>query len=370
MQRLIPSGLRLFLLILFCLSGIASAQTTDDSTTGADQTTEEAPVKKGKLRIKSSPAGAKVWIDHVEVGRTPLEVSLPAGKHQVRISKDRFQPHNVTVKVVAHRVRPINVGVEKDVVRWSLIPISRMRSSPSKQKFETFPLRLKSLKEATYQYRVTAPGYEPLSGEFTWKKGKNVYIWLKLESSLGRFVVNTTPPGSTVWLDGEEVGVTPLELKGVSQAKHVVHVKQKGFADLIRIVDTSDGSTGELDVKLANKGAHLIVWTGSKEGALMVEGVPIGEGRRISFPKLEKGKYEVEIQAPNKDREELDSRPQSRICSIPWQFEERRFSGPIHHQTDQTFLCPLGLLDRCWRIRQWGDDRKRPLLASHSTDPH
>ena len=227
MQRLIPSGLRLFLLILVCLSGIASAQTTDDSTTGADQTTEEAPVKKGKLRIKSSPAGAKVWIDHVEVGRTPLEVSLPAGKHQVRISKDRFQPHNVTVKVVAHRVRPINVELKKgngEVVFDTDIEDAVLTIKT--KEFETFPLRLKSLKEATYQYRVTAPGYEPLSGEFTWKKGKNVYIWLKLESSLGRFVVNTTPPGSTVWLDGEEVGVTPLELKGVSQAKHVVHVKQ------------------------------------------------------------------------------------------------------------------------------------------------
>ena len=32
----------------------------------------------------------------------------------------------------------------------------------------------------------------------------------------------------------------------------------------------------------------------------MVEGIAIGEGRRIAFPKLETGKYEVEIQAPNK----------------------------------------------------------------------
>ena len=100
----------------------------------------------------------------------------------------------------------------------------------------------------------------------------------------------------------------------------------------------------------------------------MVEGVPIGEGRRISFPKLEKGKYEVEIQAPKKTAKSWILVP-NRGLSIPWQFEERRFSGPITSNGSNLFM-PIGPFGPLLRIRQWGDDRKRPLLASHSTDPH
>ena len=140
MQRLIPNCFRLFLLAIFCFSGVVSAQTSDD-TQAAETATEEVPVKKGKLRIKSSPAGAKVWIDHVEVGRTPLEVSLPAGKHKVRISKDRHQPHN-TVKVVAHRVRPINVELKRQ--RRSGVRYRHRRRDTYHRCVRNLPLRLKS----------------------------------------------------------------------------------------------------------------------------------------------------------------------------------------------------------------------------------
>ena len=39
----------------------------------------------------------------------------------------------------------------------------------------------------------------------------------------------------------------------MDQGKHVVHIQHKGYADMIRVVDTSDGSLGELNLDLAKK---------------------------------------------------------------------------------------------------------------------
>jgi hypothetical protein len=255
----------------------------------------------GTLRIKSTPAGARVWIDHVEVGRTPYEVKATAGVHQVRVAADYHTPYSQPVMVVARRVRPVSATLKKGNGGVEInTDIDGTQITIKTKVFDSFPLRLTSLKENTYSYRVTAPGHEPYDGEFTWKKGKNIYLWLKLQSSLGRFVVTTNPPGATVTMDGNDLGPSPIDIRGVEQGKHLIHVQQRGHADLIRIVDTSDGSKGELDLTMTKKGARVVVRTGHKQGTLSVEGIELASGRRIVFSKLERGRYAVEIAAPGK----------------------------------------------------------------------
>ena len=43
---------------------------------------------KGKLNIESRPSQAKVYIDGVYKGNTPLELTLPTGEHEVHLKKD------------------------------------------------------------------------------------------------------------------------------------------------------------------------------------------------------------------------------------------------------------------------------------------
>jgi len=40
-------------------------------------------VQNAQLAITSQPAGASVWIDHAQAGKTPITVSLPEGEHLV-----------------------------------------------------------------------------------------------------------------------------------------------------------------------------------------------------------------------------------------------------------------------------------------------
>jgi hypothetical protein len=56
------------------------------------------------LRIDSTPQGARVFIDRLPAGVTPLVVpDLRAGSHAVRVEADGHQPWSSAIRVVADR---------------------------------------------------------------------------------------------------------------------------------------------------------------------------------------------------------------------------------------------------------------------------
>lgn len=61
--------------------------------------TRRAPVAKQRLRVTSTPAGATVRVDGVEVGRAPLEVEVTRGQHVVAARLAHHVPHAIGVAV-------------------------------------------------------------------------------------------------------------------------------------------------------------------------------------------------------------------------------------------------------------------------------
>ena len=290
---------QLFYAALLCLGGVAFAQ-TDENIDGTDDiAVVEETVETGTLRIRSTPSGARVWVDHVEVGRTPLLYDVAEGEHTVRIAADFHAPYSTTARVSARRTRPVTAELQRGAGTVEIdTDIDGAQVTIRTRDFDQFPLRLTGLSEANYQYRVTAPGYEPIEDSFSWEDGQNVYIWLEMQSSAGRFTVQTDPSGATVFLDGEDIGPSPIELEGVEQGAHLVRIVQRGYADLLRVVDTSDGSNGDLELTLVKQGARVMIRTGNSDAVLLMDGVEIGTGRRIVFPRLERGRYAFEVKAP------------------------------------------------------------------------
>jgi hypothetical protein len=70
------------------------ATDSDDARLGNTQEAiEHKQPKLGDLKIRSNPNGAKVFVDGVEEGATPLVLRrLPAGEHKVLLKKDGYKP--------------------------------------------------------------------------------------------------------------------------------------------------------------------------------------------------------------------------------------------------------------------------------------
>ncbi len=62
-----------------------------------------------KLLLRSAPSNARVWMDGKFVGRTPLLLLVPPGKHQVQMRGDRQEQGEAQLSLLAHETRDVEL---------------------------------------------------------------------------------------------------------------------------------------------------------------------------------------------------------------------------------------------------------------------
>lgn len=256
----------------------------------------------GVLEITAPVQGAAVYIDNQLVGQIPLTTRLSPGAHTVRVQADYFDPFVRRVTVVQDRTTELTAALlpGNGTIEFVVEPSGATLTLNGRDEYPT-PVRLRDLSPGTYTYEVEAEGYEPATGQFEFALGKNLLIVEELPSSRGRFAVSSRPEGASVFLDGDLVGTTPVELEGIAPGLHQVLLDMQGYASVIRTVDTSDGSKGVVDARMPDDGASLTVRTNSGDATVRLNGVIVGEGRTVRLPELERGRYTLQVTRPGAD---------------------------------------------------------------------
>lgn len=257
---------------------------------------EEDP---GILRITANVANAEVWVDNESVGQAPITRYLPAGSHSVRIAADGFNPFVQRITVYPGKAVDVKGTLMRggNTVDFLITPGGGeilLDGHPTNRKT---PTRLTGVPAGKHTWSVERDGHETLGGEFILTDGGNVLISGEMESSEGRFSILSRPEGATVYLDGEMVGVTPLQLTDIPRGEHRVGLVHDDHALLVRTVETWNGEKGEVNAKLKDDGAKVIVKTGSSSAGVTLDGVPIGTGKKVTV-LAQRGGYDLHIEAP------------------------------------------------------------------------
>ncbi|MCA9718800.1 MAG: PEGA domain-containing protein [Myxococcales bacterium] len=102
--------------------GVAGDDTAMDAASTSDAI--EGPIEPAPLRVTSSPSGATVYVDGLEVGTTPFEKVLPEGKRFVEVQKDGYvlQSRFVTIDP-ASAPEPIDVTLEEQASTFPYEPL-------------------------------------------------------------------------------------------------------------------------------------------------------------------------------------------------------------------------------------------------------
>jgi hypothetical protein len=249
--------------------------------------------------VSSKVSGATVWLDNVELGPAPLSRAVAPGPHSLRVSADFHTPmvRQLTIEpdrtvAVEAQLLPGEGTVEFviDVPGGEVVLDGAARSK--------LPVRMSAMTPGEHRYVITAPGREPVSGQFTWARGKNLLLVHQTVASAGRLTVDSSPPGARVRLDGEEVGQTPLMREGLAPGPHLVEVEAASGARYWKAIDTSDGARAELNLRLDEATGAVRLRTGSAEAVLTLNGVVIGTGKTIVLRDIGRGRYPVELVAP------------------------------------------------------------------------
>jgi hypothetical protein len=276
-------------LLLWSTSAIAQ-ETTSDGTNSEVQTPATTP----NLVIEA-PVAAEVFVDNQPAGQTPLALELSAGKHTVRIAADGFDPFVRRVTVLDGQTTTLAA----DFIEGGGTVEFQASVSPATLILDDgemiLPIRLNELGEGDHSWEIRATGYESASGKFTLSKGKNIFIYENLESSRGKVLIESNPADSTVYLDGTNIGLTPIAMENVDAGVHSVMLERKGYAKAFRTMDNTLGNKGIVKASMSKMGAKVSIKTQDKNANVYIEDHLVGSGKKVRVGLVEKGNYSVRI---------------------------------------------------------------------------
>jgi len=154
----------------------------------------------GRVVVRSTPAGARVFIDGRDQGRTPTTIrNLRRGTHRVRLVREGYATEERRIVITpANPAQSVTVALART---RAVEPPARRAAEP--------PAR--------------TPAPNPPSGA----------------SFLGSLSVESRPAGAKVFLDGKLSGTTPLTLPQVGAGEHAIRIEHDGYqrwSSSVRIV--------------------------------------------------------------------------------------------------------------------------------------
>jgi serine/threonine-protein kinase len=161
-------------------------------TPAAEATRREPPVVRGRLVIRSTPSGARVQLNGRDRGTTPVTLrDLPLTSITVRVSRAGYEP------------------------REERVSLTRARST------DTLAVTLRPT--ATSGRTTTPPRTQPQPSAGVADRAD------PSERFLGSVLFDSRPVGARVYLDGNFLGVTPLQTPEVRAGSHAVRFEKDGF---------------------------------------------------------------------------------------------------------------------------------------------
>ena len=143
------------------------------------------PDVAGRLLVQSTPAGARVFVDGLERGRTPATVlDLPRGPHRLRLARAGYADEGRRIVVTAARsTQSVTVELKRPA---AIAPAAARTLAP---------------------FRPATP--ETIT-----------------ETALS---VDSRPGGARVFIDGKLVGTTPISVPQVGAGAHAVRLERDGY---------------------------------------------------------------------------------------------------------------------------------------------
>ncbi len=172
---------------------------------------ESAVAATGRLEVTSEPAGAQVAVDGAPRGRTPLILaSVAAGAHRITISSGEGSiQKTVTVSAGATSSVVASITAAAAAAGWMTIdaPIALNVLEDGEIIGTTSASRL-MMAAGTHRLEVANPALE-FSAPLTVQISAGRVTKLTVPVPNGSLSVNALP-WAAIWIDGREVGTTPL----------------------------------------------------------------------------------------------------------------------------------------------------------------
>jgi hypothetical protein len=232
----------------------------------------------GKVTFKSSPSGAKIYLDGAYIGNTPKNnVTVDAGTHTITYYLAGYEPYTKTLDVQANKSYVVyaSLKTEKATVRFESIPPgagiyidgSYLGSTPKDVK----------VTPGVHGYEIKKSGYQTKVGTFSVNAGDYKVITVTLSTNNGVVVFESVPSNAKVYVNGSYKGTTP-ETETLTAGTYSYRIELEGYVPAEGSFTLLPGETKNINVTLTPVQQNPTVnFNSTPDGAqVFLDGVYVG----------------------------------------------------------------------------------------------
>ncbi len=250
--------------------------------------------------LTSVPSVARVFVDDLEIGSTPLTVELLQGSRQLKISRKGFKTWQENIDVIAgnHQLLPVTLLKADGKVSVRSNPPGASVTVNRQYRGRT-PLSIALAPDREYQLAFSLAGHRNATRNLRVRSDQDASVLVNLQALVGLVTVKSEPAGATVKVDGVNRGETNLQLK-LSAQPHLIEFSKPGFAPFHARVTPRPGFEQQLVAHL--KTLEQARWESIPKTIETAAGQKLNliKGGRIDMgtPRRQPGRRSNEIEHP------------------------------------------------------------------------
>lgn len=207
----------------------------------------------GRVVLESNPPGAKAYIGTDLIGATPLTQDKPVGKYVITLKKKEFRDKVIEAIIAADEVLEINVDMTERVGALKITtnpPGAEVHINDAYQG-ET-PLRIEKSPDV-YRIMLIKKNYREINEEIVIEDNITKNIHRDLDPAIGEFRVDSDPAHAMVWVDGENIGFTPITINKLPGV-YTVRITKPGYKNYVEEIHIKEGAFIQLTPVLEKEG--------------------------------------------------------------------------------------------------------------------
>ncbi len=252
-----------------------------------------------RVTVTSVPVGAIVWADDRELGPTPLEIDLDAGRYTLAILHPQFRRFESPITVRAGEplaVGPVELGMPDGTLIVQSRPAGADVSIAGRYRGRT-PLTVGVAPGMPQELLLTLAGHAPATQSVSVESRAERRVTIELTPMLGEVRVQGEPADAMLYVDGASRGPANQTLS-LPAAPHVIEVRKTGLDTFRATVTPREGQAQIVEYSLRTPGeARSAAIAGRRNTALGQELVLIPGGRfTMGSPRREPGRRSNETE--------------------------------------------------------------------------